>query len=136
MASIASFADIGEHFDRQVKTYSSGMYVRLAFAIAAHVDADTLVIDEALSVGDARFGQKCMRFLRSFRERGSLLFVSHDPGAVVALCDRAIWLDSGCLRMDGAAKSVVEHYLAEQHALDRASMGFAVGGMTASFPPS
>lgn len=136
MSSIASFADIGEHFDRQVKTYSSGMYVRLAFAIAAHVDADTLVIDEALSVGDMRFGQKCMRFLRSFRERGSLLFVSHDPGAIVALCDRAVWLDCGRLRMDGSAKAVVEHYLAEQHALDRASMGFTVGGLSAPGTPS
>lgn len=123
---IAAFADIGEHIDMPVKTYSSGMYVRLAFAIAAHVDADTLVIDEALSVGDVRFAQKCMRYLRAFRERGTLLFVSHDAGAVVNLCDRAIWLDRGRLRMDGPAKEVVERYLAEQHALDRAASGESV----------
>jgi lipopolysaccharide transport system ATP-binding protein len=129
--SIAAFADIGGHFDMPVKTYSSGMYVRLAFAIAAHVDADTLVIDEALSVGDVRFGQKCMRFLRTFRERGSLLFVSHDPGAVVALCDRAVWLDRGRLKMDGPAKSVVERYLADQHALDRAATGDVVSTIAA-----
>lgn len=131
IGSIAAFADIGGHFDMPVKTYSSGMYVRLAFAIAAHVDADTLVIDEALSVGDVRFGQKCMRFLRAFRERGSLLFVSHDPGAVVALCDRALWLDRGAVRMDGPAKAVVERYLAEQHALDRAAAGELVTSFNA-----
>ncbi|QIK80431.1 ABC transporter ATP-binding protein [Lysobacter sp. HDW10] len=125
-SSIADFADIGEHIDMPVKTYSSGMYVRLAFAIAAHVDADTLVIDEALSVGDVRFAQKCMRFMRAFRERGTLLFVSHDSGAVTSLCDRAIWLDNGNLRADGAAKDVVEAYLAEQHAKDRADFGESV----------
>jgi lipopolysaccharide transport system ATP-binding protein len=134
--SIAAFADIGGHFDMPVKTYSSGMYVRLAFAIAAHVDADTLVIDEALSVGDVRFGQKCMRFLRAFRERGSLLFVSHDPGAVVALCDRAVWLDQGRLKMEGSAKTVVEHYLADQHARDRATLGDAVARVAMADPAS
>lgn len=123
---IEDFADIGPHIEMPVKTYSSGMYVRLAFAIAAHVDADVLVIDEALSVGDFRFAQKCMRFMHAFRERGTLLFVSHDSGAVMNLCDRALWLDSGELRMDGNAKEVVEAYLAEQHAKDRAEVGAAV----------
>ena len=120
--SIVEFADIGDFIDQPVKTYSSGMYVRLAFAIIAHVDADTLVIDEALSVGDIRFTQKCMRFLREFQSRGTLLFVSHDAGAVTNLCQRAVWLDSGRLVMDGSAREVVERYLAEQHAADRASV--------------
>lgn len=121
--SIVEFADIGDFINQPVKTYSSGMYVRLAFAIAAHVDADTLVIDEALSVGDVRFTQKCMRFLREFQKHGTLLFVSHDTGAVTNLCSRAVWLDSGKLMADGASRDVVERYLAEQHAADRASLG-------------
>jgi len=121
--SIVDFADIGDFINQPVKTYSSGMYVRLAFAIAAHVDADILVIDEALSVGDVRFTQKCMRYLREFQQRGTLLFVSHDTGAVTSLCSRAVWLDSGRLIVDGSARDVVERYLAEQHAADRASLG-------------
>jgi len=124
--SILAFADIGDFIRQPVKTYSSGMYVRLAFSIAAHVDADTLVIDEALSVGDIRFTQKCMRFLREFQKRGTLLFVSHDTGAVTNLCDRAVWLDRGELVMDGVTRDVVEAYLAAQHAADRAAVGQAV----------
>lgn len=124
--SIVEFAEIGDFIDQPVKTYSSGMYVRLAFAIAAHVDADVLVIDEALSVGDVRFTQKCMRYLREFQKRGTLLFVSHDTGAVTSLCSRAIWLDSGHMVMDGRARDVVERYLAAQHAADRATLGEAV----------
>ena len=111
--AIVAFAEIGDFLEQPVKTYSSGMYVRLAFAVIAHVDADILVIDEALAVGDAYFSQKCMRFLRSFKERGTLLFVSHDPSAVVQLCDRAVWLDRGRLAMDASAKLVMESYLAE-----------------------
>lgn len=121
--SIVDFADIGDFINQPVKTYSSGMYVRLAFSIAAHVDADVLVIDEALSVGDVVFTQKCMRFLRAFQSRGTLIFVSHDTAAVTNLCSRAMWLDHGQLVLDGPAKEVVESYLAAQHAEDRASMG-------------
>ncbi|ODV26718.1 MAG: ABC transporter ATP-binding protein [Rhodanobacter sp. SCN 68-63] len=121
--AIVDFADIGNFIDQPVKTYSSGMYVRLAFAIAAHVDADTLVIDEALSVGDVRFTQKCMRYLRDFQQRGTLLFVSHDTTAVINLCSRAVWLDAGRQVMDGTARDVVEQYLAVQHAADRRSLG-------------
>ncbi|WP_431635810.1 ABC transporter ATP-binding protein [Dyella sp. KULCS107] len=124
--SIVEFAEIGDFIDQPVKTYSSGMYVRLAFAIAAHVDADVLVIDEALSVGDVRFTQKCMRYLREFQKRGTLLFVSHDTGAVTSLCSRAIWLDGGRMIADGSAREVVERYLAAQHAADRAALGQAV----------
>ena len=90
---IAAFADIGEFIDQSVKTYSSGMMVRLAFAVVVHVDADILVVDEALSVGDVFFQQKCMRFLGVFQKRGgTILFVSHDTGAVTALCSAAILL--------------------------------------------
>lgn len=108
---IAAFADIGDFIDQPVKIYSSGMYVRLAFAVIAHVDADILVVDEALAVGDALFTQKCMRFIRKFREEHSLLFVSHDTSAVINLCDRAIWLDEGNLVETGPSKEVCDSYL-------------------------
>lgn len=108
---IVAFADIGDFIDQPVKSYSSGMYVRLAFAIVAHLDADILVIDEALAVGDAFFTQKCMRFLRKFRERGTILFVSHDSASVINLCHRAIWLENGAVRQIGAAKDVCGSYL-------------------------
>ncbi len=110
--AIAAFADIGQFIDQPVKTYSSGMYVRLAFAVIAHVDADILVIDEALSVGDAFFVQKCMRFLRNFMERGTILFVSHDTGVVVNLCNHALWLHKGQVMLAGSPKKVTESYLA------------------------
>lgn len=108
---IIAFADIGDFIDQPVKTYSSGMAVRLAFAVIAHVDADLLVIDEALAVGDAFFVQKCMRFLRRFMETGTVLFVSHDTGAILNLCNRAIWLDKGRMAMSGSPKAVVESYM-------------------------
>jgi lipopolysaccharide transport system ATP-binding protein len=108
---IAAFADIGEFIDHPVKTYSSGMYVRLAFAVIAHVDADILVIDEALAVGDAIFTQKCMRYIRAFQSHGTLLFVSHDMGSVLNLCKTAVWLDSGRVKQISAAKIVADEYL-------------------------
>lgn len=109
--SIISFADIGDFIDQPVKSYSSGMYVRLAFAIASHLDADILVIDEALAVGDAFFTQKCMRYLREFRKHGTILFVSHDTESVLSLCHRAIWLEHGKVQKIGTAKDVAEAYL-------------------------
>jgi lipopolysaccharide transport system ATP-binding protein len=108
---IVAFADIGDFIDQPVKTYSSGMFVRLAFAIMAHVEADILVIDEALSVGDAAFTQKCLRFLDDFKKRGTVILVSHDLASITALCDRALWLDKGRLRASGDAKEVCEAYL-------------------------
>lgn len=107
---IANFAEIGDFIDQPVKTYSSGMFVRLAFAVIAHVDADILVIDEALAVGDAFFTQKCMRFLRKFQKTGTILFVSHDTAAVINLCERAVWLDKGSCRFQGSAKEAAERY--------------------------
>src|SRR5690606_35776407 len=100
---------------------SSGMYVRLAFAVIAHVDADVLIIDEALAVGDALFTQKCMRFLRRFCENGTLLFVSHDSAAVTSLCERAIWLERGTVRAIGPARDICKDYNAEIYQQDRAA---------------
>lgn len=108
---IVEFADIGDFIEQPIKTYSSGMVVRLAFAVIAHVDADILVIDEALAVGDAFFTQKCMRFLREFMKDGTVLFVSHDTGAVINLCSQAILLSSGSILKRGTAKNVCESYL-------------------------
>jgi lipopolysaccharide transport system ATP-binding protein len=108
--SIAAFADIGQFIDQAVKTYSSGMYVRLAFAVIAHVDADILVVDEALSVGDAVFTQKCLRFVRQFQETGTLLFVSHDVASVQNLCNSCLWLKDGQVAALGAAKGVAHSY--------------------------
>jgi lipopolysaccharide transport system ATP-binding protein len=108
---IVAFADIGEFIEQPVKIYYSGLYVRLAFAVIAHVDADILVIDEALSVGDAFFVQKCLRFLRKFMETGTVIFVSHDTAAVVNLCKKAILLHKGGIAAIGAPKDVTERYL-------------------------
>ena len=107
---ILAFASIGDFIDQPVKVYSSGMYARLAFAIAAHVDADILIVDEILAVGDAAFTQKCMRYIRSFRERGTLLLVSHDTGSVRSLCDRALWMHGGTLRAEGDARDISDAY--------------------------
>ena len=107
---IAAFADIGQFMEQPVKKYSSGMYVKLAFAVIAHVDADILVVDEALAVGDAVFIQKCMRFIRSFQERGTLLFVSHDTASVQNLCKSAIWLGNGQVKQMGTSRDVAEAY--------------------------
>lgn len=108
---ILAFADIGEFIDRPVKTYSSGMYVRLAFAVAIHVEPDILVVDEALSVGDEAFQRKCFARIDVLRKQGcSILFVSHAASTVIELCDRAILLDSGELLADGQPKAVVSRY--------------------------
>jgi lipopolysaccharide transport system ATP-binding protein len=132
--AIAGFADIGAFMDQPLKRYSSGMHARLAFALCANVDADVLVIDEILAVGDAAFQQKCMRFLNRFRLRGTLLFVSHDNGAVTKLCDRALWLDRGAVRGFGPAKEICRLYLAAQAEERGGEQGrFAIGGRSA--PP-
>lgn len=119
--AITAFADIGEHIHQPVKTYSSGMYVRLAFAVIANVDADILVVDEALAVGDAFFTQKCMRFLRAFMEKGTVLFVSHDTAAVINLCNMAVWLDCGEIRSAGSPKNISEDYLASIYSSEKNS---------------
>ncbi len=108
---IAEFADIGDFIERSTKTFSSGMVVRLAFAVIAHVDADILIVDEALAVGDAFFTQKCMRFLRDFMKTGTVLFVSHDTGSVRSLCSKAVWLEKGNILQQGTSKDICENYL-------------------------
>ncbi|MFM2173244.1 MAG: hypothetical protein RLZZ54_1171 [Cyanobacteriota bacterium] len=108
---ILSFADIGDFIRQPVKAYSSGMAVRLAFAVIAHVNADILVVDEALAVGDAVFVQRCMRFIRKMREERCLLFVSHDSEAVKSLCSHALWLSRGQALGTGNCKEVVLDYL-------------------------
>ena len=109
--SIAEFAGIGEFIDQPVKIYSSGMVARLGFAIMAHVEADIMITDEALAVGDAFFVQKCMAYIRSFLRRGTFLFVSHSINDVVALCQKAVWLEHGRIKAIGAAKDVADAYL-------------------------
>jgi len=109
--NIERFAEIGQFINQPVKTYSSGMYVRLAFAIAASVEPDILIIDEALAVGDAVFQHRCLRRLKELHERGAtILFVSHDTAAVRALCDRAILLNAGQLIADGSPADVLYNY--------------------------
>lgn len=107
---IIGFADIGYFIDQPIRTYSSGMIVRLAFAVIAHVNADILIIDEALAVGDAYFTQKCMRFIQRIREEKSLMFVSHDASAVLSLCDKAILLEQGKMTSCGIPKKIMEEY--------------------------
>ena len=131
---IAEFASIGDFIDQPVKIYSSGMYARLAFAVAAHVDADILIIDEILAVGDAAFTQKCMRFIQSFKANGTIFFVSHDTGAVVNLCDRVVWLDSGTVREIGPAKSVCHNYMAAIQAEQEGGKSFKIGGERKALP--
>lgn len=109
---IAAFADIGEYIDEPTKTYSSGMFVRLAFAVATAVDADVLIVDEALAVGDARFQAKCMKRIRQIQDAGaSVLFVSHDVSSVRTLCQRSLWLEAGKMKMLGPVLQVTSRYM-------------------------
>lgn len=133
MKAILDFADIGEFVDQPVKTYSSGMVVRLAFAIITNVDADVLIIDEALAVGDVFFVQKCMSFLRRFMDRGTLVFVSHDTSLVLNLCNRAVLIADGRMVEQGDPKQVVERYLADLHGGEREASTGAVGSDAITF---
>jgi lipopolysaccharide transport system ATP-binding protein len=112
---IVAFAGVDKFIDTPIKRYSSGMYVRLAFAVAAHLEPEILVVDEVLAVGDREFQKKCLGKMQSVasRENRTVLFVSHNLLAVQSLCDRAILLDSGVIVMQGASRSVVTHYLAD-----------------------
>ena len=130
---IAEFADIGEFIEQPVKTYSSGMVVRLAFAVLTQVDPDILIIDEALSVGDFLFQQKCYDCLREFKRRGcTFLFVSHAMGTVLDLCDRALLLEKGVLTFDGSPKEAVDLY--EAHSL-QTRFGISSTPPAAPIPP-
>ena len=108
---IREFSELGDYLDQPVRVYSTGMQVRLAFSAATVTRPEILIVDEALSVGDAYFQHKCIGRIRDYRDKGTtLLFVSHDPGAVKALCNRAILLDGGAIIKDGAADSVLDYY--------------------------
>jgi len=109
--SIEKFAGIGEFIDQPIKTYSSGMLVRLAFACAVHVDPDILIVDEALAVGDMQFQLKCIEKMKSFKEQGkTILFVSHDSYSIRNFCDEVIWMMDGQVHARGDVNSVIEQY--------------------------
>jgi teichoic acid transport system ATP-binding protein len=111
LAEIVSFADIGDHLHQPIKTYSSGMFVRLAFAIAINVDPDILIVDEALSVGDLFFQVKCYKKFEEFKQRGkTILFVTHDLGTIVKYCDRAMVLERGKKLGEGSPREMVDLY--------------------------
>jgi lipopolysaccharide transport system ATP-binding protein len=113
---IAAFAEIGPAFDQPMRTYSSGMLARVAFAICAYAKADILIVDEALSVGDEAFQKKCEAFISKFARTGTILMVSHDLEFLRNLCDRVIWLDNGVVRMEGDPAEVLGAYRAEMKA--------------------
>jgi lipopolysaccharide transport system ATP-binding protein len=108
--SIAEFAAIGPFIDQPVRLYSAGMRSRLAFAICAHAEADILIVDEALAVGDAAFQRKGLAFMKSFRRHGTLIVVTHDMEQIRALCDRVIWVDDGGIRASGGVAEVIRLY--------------------------
>lgn len=111
-AAIVDFAGVEKFIDTPVKRYSSGMYVRLAFAVASHLEPDILIVDEVLAVGDAEFQKKCMSRMSNVSQDGrTILFVSHNMYAIKALCNRCILLDQGCITAEGNAYAVVNHYL-------------------------
>lgn len=108
---IIEFSELGEFIDTPIRTYSSGMYMRLAFSVAINVDADVILIDEILAVGDQRFQDKCMKKMLELKSQGkTMVFVSHSKEAVKFLCDRAIWLNKGVVQMDGKTKDVLKEY--------------------------
>jgi lipopolysaccharide transport system ATP-binding protein len=110
LPQVAAFAEIGDFFDQPLKMYSTGMAARLAFAVCAHADADVLIVDEALSVGDAAFGAKCEAFIQEFARRGTILVVSHDLVTLAALCDRVIWIEDGTVHDMGDPEKVIAGY--------------------------
>ena len=114
MTAIEAFAEIGDYIDRPMRTYSSGMQIRLAFSVATAVRPDVLIVDEALSVGDAYFQAKCYQRIAQFKEQGTtLLLVSHSAGDVVKHCERAIMLKNGGIEQDGSSRAVTNLYLDE-----------------------
>ena len=113
--TIVAFSEIGDFIDEPVRTYSSGMVMRLAFSVAFHLEAEILIIDEVIAVGDKDFQQKCLARLAELKRSGrTLLFVSHSPQIVQQFCSRAIWLDHGRIKMDGPADEVLTAYQSEK----------------------
>lgn len=111
---IIEFSELREFIDNPIRTYSSGMYMRLAFAVAINVDADILLIDEVLAVGDQHFQEKCLNKMKELKAQGkTMVFVSHSMSSVKFLCDRSIWLNEGVIRADGKTEDVIKEYLKE-----------------------
>lgn len=136
LESIIAFADIGDFFDRPVKTYSSGMYVRLAFSVAIHTEPDVLIIDEALSVGDIRFQMKCLARIEQIRARGAtILFVSHSLEQVKRFCQTALWLEGGKVKLHGEASFVADRFRDYELGREQASEA-AAGTIRAPRPDS
>ena len=114
LEQIIDFSELRDFIDNPVRTYSSGMYMRLAFSIAINVDADILLIDEILSVGDRHFQDKCYRKMQELKNEGkTIVLVTHDLGSAERLCDRTIWLSNGKIRLDGNSKEVLAEYIKE-----------------------
>ena len=135
--AILSFADIGTHIDQTVKTYSSGMVVRLGFAVATALAPDLLVTDEVLAVGDESFQKKCLRWMEEFRARGgTLLLCSHSMYHVQSLCQQTMWIHDGKMRMQGESFEVTQAYLAYHEAKNRkdASAQMTAPALSAPFP--
>ena len=119
MAATVDFAELGEFIDRPVRTYSTGMKARLAFSMLVHIEPEILIIDEALSVGDANFARKATAKMRELTQRGKILIVvSHSMGAIRDMCNRCLWIDGGVIRMDGTPEAVTQAYLEEVRQLD------------------
>ena len=111
---IIDFSELRDFIDNPVRTYSSGMYMRLAFAVAINVDADILLVDEILSVGDQHFQAKCIEKMKELRKEGkTMVFVTHSLSAAKELCDRAVWLNNGIIKMDGKTDDVIKEYIEE-----------------------
>ena len=109
---IIEFSELKNFIDNPVRTYSSGMYMRLAFSIAINVNADILLVDEILAVGDEHFQEKCFKKLLDLKNSNkTIIIVSHDLNSIKKLCDRAVWIYDGQVRMDGECRSVVEEYM-------------------------
>ena len=114
LEDIIEFSELKDFIDSPVRTYSSGMYMRLAFSVAINVDADILLIDEILSVGDEHFQNKCFEKMLELKKQGkTMIFVTHSMGTVKKLCNRAIWLKDGLIKMDGDTEKVVDEYIKE-----------------------
>jgi lipopolysaccharide transport system ATP-binding protein len=119
---IVSFAGVEEFIDSPVKIYSSGMYVRLGFSVAVHVDPEILIVDEVIAVGDAEFQRKCFDYLYDLRRRGvTIVVVTHSTGTVEAMCDGAAWLDHGALQLTGTGPEVAAAYMEQVNAAERAA---------------
>ncbi len=115
---IVGFSGIKDYIDFPIRTYSSGMYMRLAFSIAINMNADILIFDEILAVGDEEFQNKCMKKLRDLKQEGkTILFVSHDMEKVRKICDRAIWIENKNIKMDGNCNDVIDAYLRSEGSL-------------------